>query len=90
MRCHLIVGANLAHKPATLIPGTCMVCTPATLPAIHLAFAFSAVGIQKSEQHTQGEVSLSSLYVFLTCYQLGSPFFFEPVGCRHVTSLAVA
>ena len=84
MRCHLIVGANLAHKPATLIPGTCMVCPPATLPTIHPAFAFSAVGIQKSEQHRQGEVSLSSFYVFLTCYiSLCALSLFEPVGCRH-------
>ena len=69
MGCHLLVGANLAHKPATLIPGTCMVYPPATLVAIHLAFAICAVEIQKYEQHKQGEVSLSSLYI-LTCFQL--------------------
>ena len=39
----------------------------------------------------QGEVSLSSFYVFFYAFSaFVRPFLFEPVGCRHVTSLAVA
>ena len=42
MRYHLIVGANLAHKPATLIPGSRTVC-----PSL---FVFTV----KEERRTRG------------------------------------
>ena len=68
-----------------------MVCPPATLPQLYLhpAFAFPAVGIQISEQHRQYVCHCLPFYVFDMFSAFVCPLFFEPVGCRHVTSLAV-
>jgi len=91
MQCHMIVGANLAHKPAALMSGTRTLCPLATLLALHPTIAFSDVGIQFHTIQTRRSVTVFLLSFYFDVFSVVvCPLLFEPVGCRHVTSLAMA
>ena len=97
MRCHLIVDAkNVAHKPATLLPGILTVCPLATLPTLHCTELLPLLLLEyNSEQFRQGVVPLFSL-VFLFFFDVllafGCPLFFKllELGCGQVTSFPLA
>ena len=88
MRCHLIVGANRPHKPATLTRHTHGVPTGDTARSQYSHILPCLLLEYNSEQYRQDIVSLSSfsIFFFFDDFSVCSfPLFFEPVGCRHVT-----
>ena len=94
MRCHLIVGANIAHKLSTRTPGscTCVSCivhrphSPQYIPLSHvLLMEYKYPNTtDKAKCHCLPSMFFDMFSAFV------SPLFFEPVGCAHVTSLVVA
>ena len=84
MQCHLIVGANLAHKPATLIRHTHRVPRGHT-PRSQCSHLVPCLVLEyNSEQYKQDILSLSSFSVFFFFDDLSASLFplsVEPVGC---------
>ena len=84
MQCHLIVGANLAHKPATLIRHTHRVPRGHT-PRSQCSHLVPCLVLEyNSEQYKQDILSLSSFSVFFFFDDFSASLFplsVEPVGC---------